>query len=222
MSSNEALETPREKRSLSSVLRAYARKVVIPAMLLGVTVSGLGLSATAHAADAPGCSAPTQTCPAEAPWRGSQPGNVSDQDWRAAVTAADFWNTHDINRANGLNELVTSENPQYHQGWPGDTNGRGWYSFTTGSWPRRTTHWIYYGGVFQDRGGQVANQEAGFHVPNMYTDGSTGAYREYDTLSHESTGSNIRGTMRIVRNIYTGHVYATFDHYNTFHYLGRW
>ncbi|GAA3804781.1 hypothetical protein GCM10022403_043370 [Streptomyces coacervatus] len=228
MSLTEVPETPRVKRPLSSRLKAHARKAAIPAMLLSITIGGVGVSATAHAAEGPSCaSLPAQTCPAQAPQRGAQPSNVSDQDWRGAVTAADFWNTHGVDTFHGMHELVTHENQHFTGGWPGGTgrSDAGWYHFYTGSFWNRQTHWIWYGGVFQDRGVQLQHLEQSFGVSAANANGGHNVYREYDMLAYTggaAPGSGRRGTYRIVRNTHTGHVYATFDHYRTFHYLGRW
>ncbi|RPF36205.1 hypothetical protein [Streptomyces sp. TLI_185] len=53
MSSSEMLETPPGKRR--GLAGRRARMVAVPAMLLSLTVGGLGLTATAHAADSPQC-----------------------------------------------------------------------------------------------------------------------------------------------------------------------
>ncbi|PWG11142.1 hypothetical protein DF268_23435 [Streptomyces sp. V2] len=219
MSSTEALETPSVQRSLSSRLLAHARKAVIPALLLGATVGGLGLSTAAQAADGPQCPPTAQTCRAEAPWRGEQPNGVSNEDWNGANTAAQFWSDHQtVRQGSSGGHLVTGQG-----GWPGDTAGRGWYSFTTGSWRNRTTWWIYYGGQFWDRDNRVAHhEEFDYGVSAWDANGGGGQYREYDVFAHTGTDSGIRGKVRIVRNTRNGHVYATFDHYGSFHYLGRW
>lgn len=233
MTSTEALETPRAKRPLSSRLKAHARKAAIPAMLLSVTLGGVGVSTTAHAAEAPSCSTTPNThvtCPAQAPYRGTRPTNnpaITPQNWNGALSAATFWSMHGINHFNGLHELVTEGNPQYHGGWPGDTarSAVGWYHWTTGTFLRRETNWIWYGGVFNDRNHRLSNLEASFGVPASRRQGVHQVYREYDMLGYttgQRPGSGSRGQYRIVRNVDTGHVYATFDHYTSFHYLGRW
>lgn len=230
MTSTEVLEAPRAERTLSSRLKAHARKAAIPALLLSITFGGIGVSTTAHAASAPSCTTvPAQTCPAQAPLRGAQPNvrGITDRDWRGAVTAAGFWNTHGVDHFHGMHELVTHENQHFTGGWPGGTgrSDAGWYHFTTGSWLHRQTHWIWYGGVFRDRNQQLERLERSFGVSQSRANGANGVYREYDMLAYtraNAPGSGTRGTYRIVRNTHTGHVYATFDHYKTFHYLGRW
>ncbi|QNP68080.1 hypothetical protein IAG44_00355 [Streptomyces roseirectus] len=232
MSSTEAVETPRVKRSLTSRLRAHARKAGITAMLLGVTAGGLGLSATAHAASTPSCETiPNQTCPApgpsgdQLPARHSRPAGVTEEQWRGATTAADFWNVEGVSNAPGdrLHLVMRGQNGFPGRGWPSDTNpnARAWYHFETGSGRVPQRWYIVYGGVFQDREQRVQNLERSHHVWASDAAGSNDVYREYDI--HAWAGDNhIRGRERIVRNVRNGHVYATFDHYGSFHYLGRW
>lgn len=229
MSSTEALETPREKRSLSSRLRAHARKAAIPVMLLGITVSGVGVSASAHAASAPSCSSlPSQTCPAAPaplPARGSQPAGISNQDWRGAQTAATFWSNEGVSTSNPSRLAARGESGFPGNGWPGSSNpnARGWYAYDTGT-SRVQEHWeVYYGGVFQDRQGDVARLELRHHVSQNNASGSNNVYREYDVNSWQRVGNHHpRDAQRLVRNTRNGHVYATFDHYGSFHYLGTW
>jgi len=219
-------------RSLSSRLRARARKVAVPAVLLGLTVGGVGLSATAHAAEGPSCaSVPGQTCPAPGPAadplpsRGSQPAGVSTQQWRGATTAATFWGNEGISTASGdrYHLVMRGQTGYPGQGWPGNTstNARAWYHFETGSSWRPEHHYIVYGGVFQDRDHRIENLEESHHVTQNNASGSNAVYREYDVNSWSTATAN-RGRERIVRNVRNGHVYATFDHYGSFHYLGRW
>ncbi|MEU0589500.1 ribonuclease domain-containing protein [Streptomyces sp. NPDC006132] len=232
MTSTEALETPRAQRTLSSRLKAYVRKAAIPALLLSVTIGGVGASTAAHAAEGPSCySVPGQTCPAPGPaadplpWRGSQPAGISNQQWNGAISAANFWNIEGISNAPGDRFHLVSRGEQGFpgQGWPGDTNpnARHWYHFETGSSWRRVHHYIVYGGVFQDREHRIQRLEESHHVQPSNASGSNGVYREYD-VNAWSQPSSSRGQERIVRNVRNGHVYATFDHYGSFHYLGRW
>ncbi|MET9865437.1 MULTISPECIES: ribonuclease domain-containing protein [unclassified Streptomyces] len=232
MTSTEALETPRAQRTLSSRLKAYVRKAAIPALLLGVTIGGVGVSTAAHAAEGPSCfSVPGQTCPAPGPaadplpWRGPQPAGISDQQWNGAIAAANFWNIEGISNAPGdrFHLVMRGQHGFPGQGWPGDTNpnARSWYHFETGSSWRPVHHYIVYGGVFQDREHRVQHLEESHHVQPNNASGSNGVYREYDVHAWSRTAAS-RGQERIVRNVHNGHVYATFDHYGSFHYLGRW
>lgn len=218
--------------SLSSRLRAHARKATIPAMLLGLTFGSVGVATTAHAASGPSCqSVPNQTCPAPGPSadplpaRGSQPAGVSSQQWRGATSAAQFWNTEGISNIRGdrFHLVMRGQNGYPGQGWPGDTNpnARSWYHFETGGSWRPQQHYIVYGGVFQDRDHRIQNLEQSHHVSSNDASGSNSVYREYDVNAWSTSTAN-RGTERIVRNVRNGHVYATFDHYGSFHYLGRW
>ncbi|MFI9172101.1 hypothetical protein [Streptomyces lincolnensis] len=233
MTSTEALETARTRRTLSSRLKAHARKAVIPAVLLGITIGSVGVSATAHAAEGPSCfSVPGQTCPAPGPAadplpqrQTQEPAGVSSQQWRGATTAANFWNAEGISNAPGdrFHLVMRGQHGFPGQGWPGNTstNARAWYHFETGSSWRPEHHYIVYGGVFQDREHRIQNLEESHHVRPNNASGSNSVYREYDITSWSQTTAN-RGRERIVRNVRNGHVYATFDHYGSFHYLGRW
>jgi hypothetical protein len=232
MTSTEESATPRVKRTLSSRLKAHARKAVIPAMLLSVTIGGVGVSATAHAAEGPSCaSVPGQTCPAPGPaadplpQRGPQPAGVSNQQWRGFTTAADFWSREGVSNVPGdpYHLVMQGQRGYPGQGWPGNTsaNARHWYHFETGGSWRPEHHYIVYGGVFQDRDHRIQNLEESHHVQPSNASGSNSVYREYDVNSWSHTTAS-RGQERIVRNVRNGHVYATFNHYGSFHYLGRW
>ncbi|WP_093770455.1 ribonuclease domain-containing protein [Streptomyces sp. yr375] len=182
-------------------------------MLLGLAVGSLtvggAFSALVQAADAcenGACQRSATRCPAKPPARGRQPPQVSDQQWRGALGAADFWNAQFPGRA-----------------WPGgkDPHTRGWYHFESGSRPGRQRHVIYYGGVFPDREHRVQRLEESRHVPANQASGANDVYREYD-VNAQAGHTGPRGGERIVRNVRTHHVYATFDHCGSFHYLGHW
>ncbi|MDO0933902.1 ribonuclease domain-containing protein [Streptomyces sp. DG2A-72] len=221
------------RRSLSSRLRDRARKAAVPAMLLSITIGGVGVSATAHAAEGPSCfSAPAQTCPAPAPApaplppRGDQPAGISNQQWRGAASAAEFWSREGVSNIQGdrFHLVAPGERGYPGQGWPGNiTQGaRAWYHFDTGTSRVREHHYIYYGGLFRDGRHVIQGLEERHHVTPNNADGSQDIYREYDVHAWNHAQTGIRGRERIVRNTRNGHVYATFDHYGSFHYLGRW
>ncbi|WP_329222780.1 hypothetical protein OG352_36475 [Streptomyces sp. NBC_01485] len=219
MEDPEGPEGPRAKQSEQSNQstscrpRLRARLAAIPAVLLGLTVGSLTIggafSALAHAAgnceNGPG-PRPAAQCPAKPPARGRQPSQVSDQQWRGALGAADFWNAHVPGQA-----------------WPvsPDPHARGWYPVETGARPGHQRHAIYYGGVFPDREHRVQHLEESHHVPANQASGSNDVYREYD-VNARAGHTAPRGAERIVRNVRTHHVYATFDHCGSFHYLGHW
>ncbi|WP_198539522.1 ribonuclease domain-containing protein, partial [Streptomyces graminilatus] len=116
-------------------------------------------------------------------------------------------------------------------GWPGWADGGHWYGYwePAANWGRGANMFLYYGGTFHDYGNRVSNQEiqrgAGRSDAHAsYTDRfgqwHRSTYVEYDIDFHSQARAG-RDAPRIVRDFRTGDVYATFDHYNRFHYLGR-
>lgn len=212
MSSTEAFETPRVKRSLSSRLRAHAHKAAIPAMLLSVTVGGLGLSTTAHAADSPQCpptAAPTCGAPnkGKAPVSGDEqhpgkltPGKMQDktlQAWRG-IGWPNWRNIGDRDESWQVSSRVD------HLGIP-------------------HSEWVETGGRYWDNGNSLRdfmdNGGAG-----SSSRGYRGTFQEYvaHTFDHDPHGEGERtGKDRFVRAINTGDTWITWDHYKSFIYLGK-
>ncbi|WP_333493421.1 hypothetical protein [Kitasatospora cathayae] len=113
-------------------------------------------------------------------------------------------------------------------GWPNATNigNREWVnagSFVNPSTHQRVNELLFTGGTYNDRDGSLRRfMNTGGAGPSSVNAG--GAFQEYNTtVYHVPENSNIPGrdTNRIVRNIRTGDVFWTTDHYKSFHYMGR-
>ncbi|WP_217210795.1 hypothetical protein [Streptomyces sp. AC550_RSS872] len=212
MSSTEALETPRDKRSLSSRLRAHARKAAIPALVLSVTVGGLGLSTTAHAADSPQCppTAPP-TCGAankgKAPVTGDEqhkgkltPGKMQDKTLKAwqGIGWPNWRNIGDRDESWQVSSHVD------HLGIP-------------------HSEWVETGGRYWDNGGSLRDFMNEGHA-GASSSNYRGTFQEYiaHTFDHDPSGEGERtGKDRFVRAINTGDTWITWDHYKSFIYLGK-
>jgi len=220
-STTETAAAPDADRRTKPRLGLRGRALTVTGILLalvGGTVAGAGV---ASAQAPPG--ACTQTCNAP-------PQGVSANDWNQALRAADFW-------ANDYIDYNSVARPQWSQsyfvlqrwnghGWPGQAQGRNWYAYHNGNDPWGNTIWgyVYYGGRYNDYNGLVTYFE-GFHGGNANTayptgNGRTAPYVEYDINGYGAPGAQ-RDAWRLVRNPNTGNVYATFDHYTNFYYLGR-
>jgi len=190
-----------------------------------LTVAGVLLALVGGAAGTAVAQPPPGQC---RQWCNQPPsGNppISNQAWNDAERAADFWANHEIDphvpqgRA-GIGRLEQ----QAGHGWPGQAGGNRWFDF----WDSRAhaDRYIYYGGRFNDREGNLAWFEQQRGVPSSRAfstgNGRTAPYVEYDIDEHTSTRSQDRGLRRIVRNPLTGNVFVTFDHYQTFAWLGKY
>lgn len=210
MSSSEMLETPPEKRR--GLARRRARMVAVPAMLLSLTVGGLGVSTTAHAADSPQCppTAPP-TCGAankgKAPVTGDEqhPGKLTPGKMQAVTL--DYWKRF---------------------GWP---NWRG-IGDRDASWKVEDFHdqrghhyerWIETGGRYFDNGDSLRDFMNEGHA-GASSSNYRGTFQEYIAhyFDHDPSGEGERtGQDRFVRAINTGDLWFTRDHYKTFTYLGK-
>ncbi|MDX3517917.1 ribonuclease domain-containing protein [Streptomyces scabiei] len=189
-------------------------------MLLALAGGTIAESGSAFAQPPNAC---TQTCPAH-----PAPSGVDQQDWNAAIEAADFWANYEANHLGATVAYTPSE--RYWRldhtpghGWPSAGGGGVWYAY----WDRHTQNYeyVYYGGRFNDSQRRVTRAENRRGVANTNAFPTAGTrsspYVEYD-IDYYDDPHDPRNARRIVRNTRTGHVYATFDHYNTFYYLGRY
>ncbi|MDC0767656.1 hypothetical protein [Streptomyces sp. HD] len=211
MSSSEMLETQLEKRR--GLARRRARMVAVPAMLLSLTVGGLGLSTIAHAADSPQCppNAGASTCGAnskgKAPVTGDEqhpqkltPGKMQDKTLKA-------WQ--------GI-------------GWPnwrniGDRDDSWQISSWVDQFGARHGEWVETGGRYFDNGGSLREFMNEGHA-GASSSNYQGTFQEYvaHTFDHNPNGEGERtGQDRFVRAINTGDTWFTRDHYKTFSYLGK-
>ncbi|RPF35065.1 hypothetical protein [Streptomyces sp. TLI_185] len=214
MSSTEALETPSAKRSLSSRLRAHARKAAIPALLLSITVGGLGLSATAHAADAPQCPPNGGAGTCSAPGSGKGKAKVSgDADHPGRLTQG---KTQDktLKLWQGLHF------PDWHN--VGDRDD----SFLTNQWTDqfgvRHQEWVETGGRYWDNGNSLRDfMNSGGAGPSSRN--YAGTFQEYvaHPFDHRPQFGERTGSDRFVRAISSGDTWVSYDHYNSFIYLGK-
>lgn len=168
-------------------------------------------------------------CPHDC-WQVQQiPNNITWGQWQDANSAAAFWANYNFSwgnyeRAPNGTDYNRISYQRYH-GWPDQVYGGRWVGYWEGQW--RQSRFIYYGGLYNDYGHQVTTAEASRGVSSAnafstwrdYSGSHTAPYVEYDMDAYNGpTGRNDR---RLVRNPRTGHVYVTFNHYNTFYYLGR-
>ncbi|MCI3272494.1 hypothetical protein [Streptomyces cylindrosporus] len=181
-------------------------KLAAPALLLSLTVGGLGLAGTAHATEVPSCSTlPGQTCPATPGVSGSaaQPSAIP----RGIQAALNYWRQlHWPNFRNIAPRGAAFEVENYV-----DRNGNHIHG------------WVESGGQYADNGGALMNFMhrglAGANAQNYQ-----GAFQEYYGSVYPSNPerSGIRtGNFRIVRALGTGDVWVSIDHYSNFRYVGR-
>lgn len=113
-------------------------------------------------------------------------------------------------------------------GWPNFHNlgNRDWVtagSFVNPSTRQRVNEIVFTGGWYQDRDGSLRRfMDSGQAGPSSVHAG--GAFQEYNTtVYHQQLNAAIprRDANRIVRNVRTGDVFWTNDHYGSFHYMGR-
>ncbi|WP_159049571.1 ribonuclease domain-containing protein [Streptomyces sp. NRRL WC-3618] len=163
-----------------------------------------------------------QTC-----WQQQVPAgaNINPGMWQDANSSAAFWANYNIDWNHstfGWRDL----SPQWGHGWPAQAYGGTWYAYFEPNYS--ADRFIYYGGIFNDYNGTLTRQErARGASPNqawstLPNNTRLSPYVEYDIHMYSHTNpSGGRGQHRLVRNPNTGNVYATFDHYNTFYFLGR-
>jgi hypothetical protein len=204
---------PDAERRTKPRLRGRRRVLTVVGMLLALVGGVVAESGTAAAQPPPGqCGA----------WCNNPPAGVSQAEWNEALRAASFWSNHAIDAYPnwGVGHLDDSAG----RGWPGQNGGRRWFDFWNTNQHRN--QYIYYGGRFNDYNGDVAflEQRGQGVSPNRAFstgNGRTAPYVEYDIDEYGSTGVR-RNARRIVRNPLTGNTYATFDHYRTFAWLGKY
>lgn len=204
-------------------LRGRRRILTVVSLLLALVSGVIADSGAAFAQP------PTAPCPCNSAQNPS-PQGVTQGDWNDAREAADFWANHEIdffavNWSNARSYYVLE--PNVGHGWPGQNHGRQWFGYWEPAVHR--TQFIYYGGTYNDYNGVVTQMErnrgvAANRAYSTFTNriGFThmSSYVEYD-LDYYGAARSGRNARRIVRNFITGDVYATFDHYVTFHYLGH-
>ncbi|MFE3856035.1 hypothetical protein ACFXPN_33510 [Streptomyces griseorubiginosus] len=208
-----------EERRPRPRLRGHRRILAVVGMLLALVGGVFADSGTAFAQPPSGSC--THTC-------NNPPGGVSRADWNSALEAADFWANHVID----FHAVSYASGRSYYRldqwagrGWPGQRTGNQWFGYWEPSIQR--TEFVYYGGVYNDYNGDLAYHEQNqFHVPASRAfstgNGRTAPYVEYDVDYHAAPNNAGRGLRRIIRNPNTGNTYVTYDHYQTFYYLGHY
>jgi hypothetical protein len=204
------LETPPEKRR---GLARRARMVAVPAMLLSLTVGGLGLSTTAHAADSPQCP------PTSAPTCGQQPNKG-----KAPVTG----NEQNPGKLTPGKMQAYTLNLWRNFGWPnwrgiGDRDASWQVTNYVDQRANRHEEWIETGGRYYDNGDSLRDFMNGGGAGSS-SRGYQGTFQEYIAhfFDHNPSGEGERtGQDRFVRAISTGDVWFTRDHYKSFIYLGK-
>ncbi|MFJ4202874.1 hypothetical protein ACIP2Y_25040 [Streptomyces sviceus] len=211
MSSSEMLETAPEKRR--GLARRRARMVAVPAMLLSLTVGGLGLSATAHAADSPQCPP------------GSSPNcGTSSNNGKAPITGDE----QNPGRLTPGKMQAYTLNLWRNFGWPnwrgiGDRDASWDVNDYVDSRGNRHQEWIETGGRYWDNGNSLRDFMNEGRAGSS-SQGYQGTFQEYIAhyFDHNPNGEGERtGQDRFVRAINTGDVWFTRDHYNSFTYLGK-
>ncbi|GAA3796757.1 hypothetical protein GCM10022403_033340 [Streptomyces coacervatus] len=208
-----------ERRTKRPRLRGRRRILTVASIALALLGGSVAESGAAFAQP------PSAQCPA-ACYAGA-PAGVQQVDWDDANEAATWWanNNVDFNAAS-----VRSGWSWYHRidahpggGWPDSFWGQNWYAFYEPGIGR--DQFIYYGGTFHDRAGLVTQAERNHGVSSNDAWQSSAVngnspYVEYD-IDYYGSANDPRNARRLVRNTRTGNVYATFDHYQTFYYLGH-
>ncbi|MFF4799948.1 hypothetical protein ACFY1U_16290 [Streptomyces sp. NPDC001351] len=205
-----------ERRTKRPRLRGRRRILAVASIALALLGGTVAESGAAFAQSPPG--ACTQ-------WCNNPPAGVNQQDWNEAVMAADFWANHYIDWNSRVNYgwgQYRILQPWNGHGWPGRGDGQRWYAYRDG----RGYGYVYYGGEYEDRNGFLTQFDIGAHGGNSstsYQHGPNGpsSYIEYDINGHNAP-NDPRDAWRIVRNVNNGNTYATFDHYNSWNYLGRY
>ncbi|MET8980067.1 hypothetical protein ABZX85_31130 [Streptomyces sp. NPDC004539] len=222
MSSSATMSAPDTERDKTPRIRGRRRAMIVASVLLALTGGVAAGSGTAFAQTPPGhCNAICNQSP---------PGGtgVSQAAWNAAVQAADFWANHYIDHTTVVRTSLRNSYYVLDQhagaGWPGQAGGGQWYAY----WDERShnNQFVYYGGRYNDYNGLVSTIEQARGVPAsraFSTQGrNTAPYVEYDMDSYNQPNpAGGRDSWRLVRNPNSGNVYVTFDHYQSFDYLGR-
>lgn len=213
---------PDADRRTKPRLRGHRRVLTVASVLLALVGGAIADSGTAFAQPPSGTC--TQTC-------NNPPAGITAADWNAALEAADFWANHQIdwmatNWSGGRSYYHLNDDAG--RGWPGQRYGNQWFGYWEPSVHR--TQFIYYGGVYNDWNGNLSWFEQTAHggtTSNSYSTyrdrfGIThnAPYVEYD-IDYYGAARTQRNARRIIRNPNTGNVFATFDHYQSFEYLGR-
>jgi hypothetical protein len=210
MSSSEMLETQPEKRR---GLARRARMVAIPAMLLSLTVGGLGLSTTAHAADSPQCPPNNGASNCGAPDKGKAP--VTGDEQNPGKLTQGKMQDYTLNLWRNF-------------GWPnwrgiGDRDASWQVTNYVDQRGNRHDEWIETGGRYYDNGDSLRDFMNGGGAGSS-SQGYQGTFQEYIAhyFDHNPNGEGERtGQDRFVRAINTGDVWFTRDHYKSFTYLGK-
>ncbi|KMS71236.1 hypothetical protein ACM01_27885 [Streptomyces viridochromogenes] len=202
MSRTAHAERPTRTRPKSRRLH----KLAVPAVLLSLTIGGLGMSATAHAASGPSCaSLPAASCSATPSVAGTpaHPQAIP----RGVQAALNYWrqiswpNFHNVAPRGAAFEV---EN--YHDSWGTHHHG-----------------WIESGGQYYDHGSALRNF-LHHHGPDARARGYAGTFQEYYGSVYPSNPERsgiATGNFRIVRAVQTGDVFVSIDHYSSFRYVGR-
>jgi hypothetical protein len=199
-------------------LGAGRRILTVLSVLLALVGGAVAESGTAFAQTPSGSC--THTC-------NNPPGGVTQANWNEALEAADFWANHTID----FNAVNWSGGRSYYhldnvagRGWPGQNTGNQWFGY----WEPYLHHteFVYYGGRYNDYNGLLAYHEQntlGVSSSQAFSTGNgrTAPYVEYD-MDYYSAARSSRNARRIVRNPNTGNTYVTYDHYQSFYYLGRY
>lgn len=214
---NSPLVTETEPEALPVKPRRRGRRqaLTVASVLLAVLGGVVAGSGTASAQTLPGaCSA---LCNQRPSW-------VDQDDWDAAVEAANFWANNNVDH----NQVVRSGIRSYYvisgsrSGWPGQHDGGQWFAFREPG--HSNNQFVYYGGVYNDWNGLISNIEhnRGVSGSRAYsTNGhSLAPYVEYD-ISYYAQPNSQRNALRLVRNPNSGNVYLSTDHYQTFTFLGH-
>ena len=208
--------TPTAERHPKRRLRGHRRALTVASVLLAL-VGGVVTDAGTAFAQPPAPGACTQTC-------NNPPAGVSSADWNDALEAADFWANHsiDFNQVDWYSARSYYHLDQWNgHGWPAQSFGNQWFGY----WhPGLGTRFVYYGGTYNDWDGSVSAIEHARGVSNSQaysTSGRTTApYVEYD-IDYYNAPRSSRNARRLVRNPNTRDVYVTYDHYQSFYYLGQ-
>ncbi|GAA2518705.1 ribonuclease domain-containing protein [Streptomyces longisporus] len=207
-----------ERRTKRPRLRGRRRILTVASVVLALMGGVIAEAGTASAQP------PAAQCPAAC--YAGPPAGVQQVDWDDANIAATWWanNNIDFSRVvrSGWSRYYRIDGAQGH-GWPDAFWGRNWYGFYEPGVGR--DQFIYYGGTFNDNAGVITRAEINHGVSSNDAWQSSqvhgnSPYVEYDIDYYGSAGAS-RNARRLVRNTRSGNVYATFDHYNSFYYLGR-
>ncbi|MFE2407243.1 hypothetical protein ACFXDE_02735 [Kitasatospora sp. NPDC059408] len=193
-----------------------------------LAIAGMALALLGTTVDTASATVPQSVyCPQNCWQIRTPPNGINWGQWQDANSAAAFWGNYNIDWGHttfGYYDV----SPQWGHGWPAQVYGGTWYAYFEAD--VSADRFIYYGGTFNDYAGQITGFERArgvgssqaWSTPGYGGTGNRSPYVEYDMDSWTNTRpAGGRGDRRIVRNPNTGHTYVTFDHYNTFYYLGN-